>query len=402
VKFFVDANIYLGFYDRSNREFKKLLNSLLELKKHIFITGQIVNEVQRNKLNVAARSFKENSKNLGIRKAMLPEHLEDIKNPKMKTWNRKRNKLKAAEDSLKRDYDKIVQESLKSVMCSTDNVSLILEKLFVYPIVANEQEIAAARKRKELGNPPGKLSDPLGDGISWEQLLNMYDGSQEIWIVTNDRDFFAEYDGKLYLNSFLYSELVSRGNNKPPSIFCFKSLADGLAKFNEISGHKIKGLPPPDLLDAIRMEEAAMLQRFPVESSNIASIGYDPATFVLEVEFHSGGIYQYSGVPEDVYHSLMDAGAKGSYFHQNIKSAGYPYTKGGVQKERKVFLEGLNDRQKKAINYIRQHSYITRKDYQEINETGKAMAVRDLNQLIDRKIIQKLGKGKTTRYIVNE
>lgn len=74
----------------------------------------------------------------------------------------------------------------------------------------------------------------------------------------------------------------------------------------------------------------------------------------------------------------------------------------GVQKERRVSLEGLNDRQKKAINYIRQHSHITRKAYQGINEIGKVMAVRELNQLIDRKIIQKSGKGKTTRYIVNE
>ena len=329
MKLFIDANIYLRFYDRSSCKFKKLLSSLLELKKHLFITGQIVNEVQRNKLYVAAHSFEESFKNLGIRKVMLPEHLDDIKNPKMKEWNKKRNKLKVDQDALKKDYAEIIHGSLDAIKASTDNVSLILEKLFVFSVVANEQEIAAAKKRKELGNPPGKPGDPLGDEISWEQLLNIYDGSQEICIVTDDRDFFAEYDGKLYLNSFLYGELVSKGNNKPPSIFCFKSLADGLAKFNEISGHKIKELPSPDLLNAIRMEEAAMLQRFPVESSNIASIGYDPVTSTLEIEFHSGGIYRYSGVPEDIHHGLMNAGAKGSYFHLNIKNAGYPYVKVG-------------------------------------------------------------------------
>ena len=33
-----------------------------------------------------------------------------------------------------------------------------------------------------------------------------------------------------------------------------------------------------------------------VISSNLKSIGYDSASCILEIEFHSGGIYQYSQV----------------------------------------------------------------------------------------------------------
>lgn len=71
------------------------------------------------------------------------------------------------------------------------------------------------------------------------------------------------------------------------------------------------------------------MERVQVESSNLASVGYEPETTTLEIEFHNGGIYQYSGVPEDVHQGLMNAGSKGSYFHQNIKNAGYPYIKVG-------------------------------------------------------------------------
>lgn len=67
------------------------------------------------------------------------------------------------------------------------------------------------------------------------------------------------------------------------------------------------------------------MERIPVESSNLASVGYDSDSLTLEIEFNSGGIYQYFTVPQDVYHGLMSAGSKGSYFHQNIKLAGYPY-----------------------------------------------------------------------------
>jgi hypothetical protein len=69
------------------------------------------------------------------------------------------------------------------------------------------------------------------------------------------------------------------------------------------------------------------MERIPVESSNLASVGYDPESAVLEVEFKSGGIYEYSGVPQSVYDGLINAESKGKYFHQYIKNTGYPYSK---------------------------------------------------------------------------
>jgi len=66
------------------------------------------------------------------------------------------------------------------------------------------------------------------------------------------------------------------------------------------------------------------MDRKPVGSSNISSIGYDLDLNVLEVEFNSGAIYQYSGVPQSVYHSLMGASSHGKYFAAHIKDR-YPY-----------------------------------------------------------------------------
>ena len=61
------------------------------------------------------------------------------------------------------------------------------------------------------------------------------------------------------------------------------------------------------------------MDRTPVRSSNIRSVGYDPASSTLEVEFRSGGLYQYSGVPETIYQGFVRAASKGSYFHDHIK-----------------------------------------------------------------------------------
>lgn len=68
------------------------------------------------------------------------------------------------------------------------------------------------------------------------------------------------------------------------------------------------------------------MKREPVQSSNISSVGYDPAVSTLEIEFHSGGVYQYYGVPRKVYDGLMKAESKGSYFHHYVKLADYPYS----------------------------------------------------------------------------
>lgn len=54
-----------------------------------------------------------------------------------------------------------------------------------------------------------------------------------------------------------------------------------------------------------------------VSSSDIQSVGYENGT--LEVAFHSGGIYQYLNVPENVYRNFMCSSSHGQYFHAHIK-----------------------------------------------------------------------------------
>lgn len=56
-----------------------------------------------------------------------------------------------------------------------------------------------------------------------------------------------------------------------------------------------------------------------VQSSSLRSIGYNQNTNVLEIEFNSGGIYQYFKVSKSVYVGLVNAASKGTYFHNSIK-----------------------------------------------------------------------------------
>ena len=66
------------------------------------------------------------------------------------------------------------------------------------------------------------------------------------------------------------------------------------------------------------------MERIPVSSSNLASVGYEDG--ILEIGFTSGAIYEYSGVPESVYEALMAAASHGKYFAAYIRN-NYPYRK---------------------------------------------------------------------------
>lgn len=253
-KVFIDANVYLSFFDSNKPELKKLLDSLVEIKDSLFIGSQIVNEVNRNKLDVAQRSLLNHFKELSnIKKINLPEHLE-LKSANLQNWNSQSNEIHEKQKTLQQELEELIHKTLEEIMCSVDKVSQTFRLLFEGALEASEQEIQAARYRREIGNPPGKPNDPLGDQVSWEQFLNCSSNSDKIWIITKDLDYYTAFKDRRYLNAFLYNELIVT-NTANPLIFCFESLADGLKHFNANSLEKIEKLPTEDELKIITEEE---------------------------------------------------------------------------------------------------------------------------------------------------
>lgn len=55
------------------------------------------------------------------------------------------------------------------------------------------------------------------------------------------------------------------------------------------------------------------------ESSNIAAYAYDERSEVLQVDFQSGGRYQYFGVEPSVFTELQECESKGKYISGSVK-----------------------------------------------------------------------------------
>lgn len=78
--------------------------------------------------------------------------------------------------------------------------------------------------------------------------------------------------------------------------------------------------PCPILVDVDdRLDEETLMKRTRVNSSNIASVGYDAQSQMLEVEFQNGSIYQYASVPKSVYDAFMVAPSKGRFLNDKIR-----------------------------------------------------------------------------------
>ena len=215
---FIDANQYLGLYIASAKRLKPLLRSLLKHKAHIFVTRQIVDEVHRNKLSYTQKHLAAQIETLRDACRLHPEFKQTLK--------------KAQEEAL---------DLLRAISASEDEISKSLDGIFATAVDATDTERGQARHRKECGNPPGKPNQPLGDQLSWEQLLSHSKG--KIWIVSSDGDFSTKHGAKRFLNPLLYQDLKTANGRKPVTAFCFDNLMEAIQHFVKESGLSKAGLP---------------------------------------------------------------------------------------------------------------------------------------------------------------
>jgi predicted nucleic acid-binding protein len=319
---FIDTNIYLRFFDSNQKDFRNLLDELLKIKEHIFVSNQIVNEINRNKLNVFKKSISNYKTKSKLESINIPEHFEKESNEfDIIDWNKKRKEIEIKIADLNSQLESFFEENLKNICSSEDYVSQKLIELFENSSIETNDEYVKSQRRKEIGNPPGKNNDSLGDQLTWEQLLGRCKSVNEIWIISNDFDYFTLHNKSLYLNAFLISELFQINPNL--KLNCYNTLSEGLKSYysvypkeNQIGTYE---------LDRIT-EEEKLLNRVIVGSSNIASIGYDGNSATLEIEFLNNSIYQYFDVPIHIYTMLMEADSLGKFFAENIKGV-YRYSK---------------------------------------------------------------------------
>jgi hypothetical protein len=146
----------------------------------------------------------------------------------------------------------IYQQTLEHVSKGEDQISKSLEDVFFNPLKPSAEEHERARLRKELGIPPGKKNDPIGDELSWEQLLTFRKNNKcEIWLISKDEDFYTlGASGYPVANSYLSKET----DDDLPALKYFKDLPSAFESFRSSDFPDII-LPNKELLDNVIKEQ---------------------------------------------------------------------------------------------------------------------------------------------------
>lgn len=63
-------------------------------------------------------------------------------------------------------------------------------------------------------------------------------------------------------------------------------------------------------------------------------------------------------------------------------------------------MEELNERQKKAIEYIRKKGSIAKSEYVKLNKISHKTAHLELRGLCEKKLLVREGKGRATKYLL--
>ena len=242
---YVDANVYLDSYRRVSSAYRDLLTSLVSLAPNVFVPRQVAFEVERNRVNAYLDANKIDIKTPGLGDLRIAPHYADDTtavdeiNKKVKQLGKH---ITAEVRKIANGMEKIHQQNLHAIIAGVDDVTMLLDKMFRVSEVETAAQLSRARLRKERGQPPGKKNDPLGDQISWEQILDRAVDADSIWIVSRDGDYTVTDGNKVFLRPTLHRELGSARGVK--AIHCHAYLATFFDEFSRAGLVRRANLPP--------------------------------------------------------------------------------------------------------------------------------------------------------------
>lgn len=240
MRVFVDTGVYLDYLKGKGVRLKVLetFRELLEQKKFKLIFPDITKEEIYRGIPMDRGRYSVN-KFLSFSLPDVPAGVEEDE------------KYKEAK-KLFDQYGKAIEEVRKKSLGAVDDIlKNYIEKLMslAEDIRETERTISLATTRKLKGNPPGKNTDPLGDEIAWELLLEQCI-DDDLVVIAHDGDWKYAEDGNKSLHPFLQKEWEAVAQSKKISLFpslapFIESIAPKKVTKAEVESEKKEGPASP-------------------------------------------------------------------------------------------------------------------------------------------------------------
>lgn len=212
---FIDTNVFLSFYHFTNDDLEELkkLGVLLDRRRvWLFLPNQVVQEFRRNRETKIADALKRlRDQNLSFQ---FPQFCKDY--PEYEQLR-----------DLQKNYSRIHADLVKKVNDDVSSQNLradsTIRELFdrSRSILIEDHIRERARARIEIGNPPGK-GGSFGDAINWEALLSAVPEGEDIYFITDDKDYVSPVDRSAF-NTFLLEEWTEAKNS---TLIFYQSLSE--------------------------------------------------------------------------------------------------------------------------------------------------------------------------------
>lgn len=122
---------------------------------------------------------------------------------------------------------------------------------------------------------------------------------------------------------------------------------------------------------------------------------------VAEMFFYAGWIEQWGRGIQKMLDECAAAGLPEPDFEESQGALWLTFRKDSLTEEHLRSL-GLNERQIKAILYVKEKACITNREYRELTGLSDEGSRRELNELVSKGILRREGKGRSVRYILPE
>lgn len=185
---FIDANIYLGFFEATQDSLLELnkLATVLKQKKDtkLWLPDQIKREFWKNRDGSMADALREFTKSSGLGPV-----------PRLVQEDGEFGVLKKLSGQLEAKKQEIVTRVREDVSKEKTKADEWVRTLFTLAeeIDTSGAIVQEARERSLRHTPPGK-QDGLGDRLSWVALLTKLPQKSDLHIISNDTDFSGELE----------------------------------------------------------------------------------------------------------------------------------------------------------------------------------------------------------------
>ena len=174
------------------------------------LTDQVRDEFKRNreaKITDAIKRFKEFSSAV-----QLPSFMKGYE---------EYEKLEAASKKFQKLHADLLKKAAKDIKTNNLVADHLIGDIFkkAHLLKTTPMLYAKAERRMAVGNPPGK-NGSIGDAINWLLLVEHIPKGQDLYIVSDDSDFYSDID-KQDINPFLADEWADKKKSKT---VCYKTL----------------------------------------------------------------------------------------------------------------------------------------------------------------------------------